>query len=118
MAYNSKGEAKCSSPGFYNYLNGLREEFEILSNTTLKKSLRPSRFNIYLGGLKGEFELMAVEITSLQKERDDYRKQGTYYRGSYEFLSLQLRCKRGNFAKFATRSNAAKGFAVLLICLS
>jgi len=72
MAYNSKGEAKCSSPGFYDYLNGIREEFEVLSNTTLKKSLRPSRFNIYLGGLSGEYEL-------LQKERDDYRKEGMYF---------------------------------------
>jgi hypothetical protein len=68
MASSSKGKTKCIVPGFYEYLEGLRVEFELHSNTTSTSSIR---FNIYLGGLKAEFEL-------LKKERDELKTEGIY----------------------------------------
>jgi len=72
MASNSS----CLGPRFYDYLNGLREEFELQSNPTSAKGTRPRRFNIYLEGLKFEFELLTEDIESLQKERDDFEVRG------------------------------------------
>ena len=62
---------------FYEYLDGLQEEFGLLSNAKSTKSSMAHRFNIYLGGLKGEFKLIALENESLRKERDGYREKGT-----------------------------------------
>jgi hypothetical protein len=73
MASSSKGEEKKSlGPRFHDYLNGLREEFE------LQSPRRPSRFNIYLRGLKDEFDLMIEEVESLKKERDEYKAIGIF----------------------------------------
>jgi hypothetical protein len=80
MASSSKGKEKKSlGPRFYDYLNGLREEFDLQANATPRNSSRPSRFNFYLGGLEFEFELMAQEIESLQKERDEDREKGIFF---------------------------------------
>jgi len=68
----------CLGPRFDDYLNGLQEEFEFLSNST-PMNRRPNRFNLYLGGLKGEFELMTLEIESLRKERYEYIEKGVYF---------------------------------------
>jgi hypothetical protein len=38
----------------------------------------PRRFNAHLDGLKGEFNLMAQQIDTMRKERDEYRAKGTY----------------------------------------
>lgn len=54
MASSSKGKA---TKPFYNYLDGLGEEYELL---------------------KREVDLMAKEIESLKKERDEYKAQGVY----------------------------------------
>jgi len=69
-------KAKSLGPRFYDYLNGLREEFELQSNPTSAKGMRPRRFNNYLEGLKFEFELLTEDIESLQKERDDFEVRG------------------------------------------
>jgi len=61
-------------PRFNDYLNGLREEFELLS--TSSKRARPRRFNTYLDGLKCEFELLTEDVESLQKERDEFEVKG------------------------------------------
>jgi hypothetical protein len=82
MAFSSNG-TKCVGPNFDDYLNGLREEFELLSNPTSTNSSRPSRFNLYLGALKGEVELMSLEIESLRKEKYEYGLKGSYFSFMY-----------------------------------
>lgn len=76
---SSKGKAKYSGPTFQDYLNGLRDEFELLSNPVTTKSPRPSRFNVHLAALKGEFKLMALEIESLQKKGDEYKTKSKHF---------------------------------------
>ena len=78
MASSSKGKARYPGPRFCDYLNGLREEFDEQSNSTLK-STGPRRFDVYLHGLKCEFELMTGDIESLRKERDEFKAKGTYF---------------------------------------
>ena len=75
MASSSKGKAKRLGPHFHDYLDGLREEFELQSSATSNNS-RPRRFNMYIECLKSEFELMAEEMESLEKERDEYKVKG------------------------------------------
>jgi hypothetical protein len=76
MTSSSRGKATSSSPQrFYDYLNGLQDEFERQSND----SSAPRHFNTYLGGLKVEYELMAGEIESLRKDRDDLERKGMYF---------------------------------------
>ena len=75
-------------PRFHDYLNGLREVFELQSDPTLTKSLRANRFNIYLGGLSCEFELMAEEVESLRRERDEYKAKGMYFASWKDTLHL------------------------------
>ena len=65
-----------SSRRFYEYLNGLQEEFERRSSDTSTKGSSSRRFNIYLGNLKGEFELMSLEIETLREERNEYKEKG------------------------------------------
>ena len=64
------------SQRFYEYLNGLQEEFERRSSDTSTKGSSSRRFNIYLGNLKGEFELMSMEIETLREERNEYKEKG------------------------------------------
>lgn len=80
MASSSKGRARYPSgpQRFHNYLNGLQKEYELHSNFT-STSLGSNRFNILVGGLKGEFELMALEIESLQKGKDEFKAKGMYF---------------------------------------
>jgi hypothetical protein len=79
MAGPSRGSAKSSlnTQRLNEYLDGLRKEFQKHSNPTLATtSPGSSRFDIFLGGLKAEIELMALEIESLQKERDKSEATG------------------------------------------
>ena len=77
MASSSHRKATHSiSQRFYEYLNGLQEEFEHRSNDTSTKGSGSRRFDIYLGNLKGEFELMSLEIETLREERDEYKEKG------------------------------------------
>ena len=69
-AKNSK--AKSSAPRFYDYLDGLQEEFDL----SLANNSRPRRFASYLDGLKSEFELITEDIESVQKERDGFKAKG------------------------------------------
>ena len=89
MTTYSHRKATSSSPQRFNdYLDCLREEFEVQSNTMWTKSLNPRRFNIYLANIKGEFELMAGDIESLRKERDGFEAKGMYvYYGTRAPLS-------------------------------
>ena len=84
---HSKSKAKtCLGPRIYGNLNGLREQFELLSKAALTKgSGRP--FDTYLEDLEREFELMFLKIESLQKERD---KMGLYFYYPYGSSSLTL----------------------------
>ena len=77
MASSSHRKAAPSiSQRFYDYLNGLQEEFERRSNDTSTKGSGSRWFNIYLGNLKGEFELMSLEIKTLREERNEYKEKG------------------------------------------
>ena len=78
MSSSSKGKAKCLTPRFHDYLNGLQKEFELRSNATSTKSSSSQRFNIFVGNLKGEFELMALDLESVREERDVYKEKGMY----------------------------------------
>jgi hypothetical protein len=95
MAY-SKGNAESLGPRFDDYLEALREEFELLSNPTSTKTSRPSLFNIYLGGLKGEFQLMTVEIESLQREKGELESLSNIFLFlSWKYFTQPYRDSRG-----------------------
>jgi hypothetical protein len=70
----SSSKAKYLGPCFYDYLDGLREEFEL----SLVKNPRPRRFAKCLDGLQFEFELMTEDIESVRKERDEFKVKGMY----------------------------------------
>jgi hypothetical protein len=74
-----KATSSSSPQRFYEYLHGLQEEFERQLDVPSTKGSSPRRFSIYLVNLKGEFELMADDINSLRKERDEYREKGVYF---------------------------------------
>ena len=95
MSSSSKGKDKCLGPRFYDYLNGLREEFDLQANATPRNSSMQSRFNYYLGGLELEFELMAQEIESLRKERDEYREKGIFVFTTLETIYVLNHASRG-----------------------
>ena len=65
MGSSSHWKVTSGPQRIYDYLNGLQDEFERMSNDpSTTRSV-----NIYLGGLKVEFDLMAMEIESLKKEK-------------------------------------------------
>jgi hypothetical protein len=79
------------------------------SNLTPTRGSRPRRFNGHLAGLKKEFDLMAQEIESLEKERDEYKTKGMHFvllscECFTKLLLCQLRRKRRNFWRCAARS--------------
>ena len=78
MPSSSKGKAKYLGPRIHDYLDGLREEFELRSNLISTEGLRPSRFKVYLRALRGEFKLMAQEIESLREAQGEYSAKGTH----------------------------------------
>lgn len=107
MTTSSHRKATSSSPQRFNdYLNCLREEFEVQSNVIWTKSLNPRRFNIYLANIKGEFELMAGDIESLRKERDGFEAKGMYFYcdNTQRSAVIQSRRKLKNSRMFATTS--------------
>ena len=77
---------KSSAPRFYDYLDGLQEEFDL----SLANNSRPRRFASYLDGLKTEFELITEDIESVQKQRDGLKVKGMCCAGM-EILMLRLR---------------------------